>query len=285
MLIMDEPTSALSASEVEVLFGVIDELTDGRCRHRLHLPPPRGGARDRRPCRRVPRWRARRPGAGRRDRHRVGDLDAWSAARRTSWPSTSATVLGEPVLSLRDVEVVDPSNPGVSPSPASRLDVRGRRARVPVRPDGRRAHGTARGGRRQPPVARGTVDPRRSDADRRVDRRAHRSRARPRARGPSARRPGADDVGGPQPVAGQPAVVRAPAAHVVARRAHAPWHRSIGRDARQGGRATGADHLALGRQPAEGRHRPGVDDEATGACCSTSRPAASMSAPSRRSSR
>ena len=47
ILIMDEPTSALSATEVEVLFKVIRELTGQRRRHRLHLAPPRRGDRDR----------------------------------------------------------------------------------------------------------------------------------------------------------------------------------------------------------------------------------------------
>ena len=90
VLIMDEPTSALSAAEVEVLFRVIRDLTAARRRDRLHLPPPRGGARDRRPRRRPPRRAARRRGRGRRRRRRAGSSRRWSAGGPTSCsrPST-----------------------------------------------------------------------------------------------------------------------------------------------------------------------------------------------------
>ena len=36
VLIMDEPTSAITEHEIEVLFGIIDELKAQRRRHRLH---------------------------------------------------------------------------------------------------------------------------------------------------------------------------------------------------------------------------------------------------------
>ena len=56
----------------------------GRRGDRLHLPPSRRGARDRRPCRRLPRRSARRRGRGRRGRHRPGSSRRWSGATRTS---------------------------------------------------------------------------------------------------------------------------------------------------------------------------------------------------------
>jgi hypothetical protein len=48
---MDEPTSALSATEVEVLFKVIRDLTGARRLDRLYLAPPRRGAADHQPRR------------------------------------------------------------------------------------------------------------------------------------------------------------------------------------------------------------------------------------------
>ena len=49
ILVMDEPTSALSHEEVERLFCIIGELKAPRHRHRLHLPPPSRDLPDRRP--------------------------------------------------------------------------------------------------------------------------------------------------------------------------------------------------------------------------------------------
>jgi erythritol transport system ATP-binding protein len=46
ILIMDEPTSALSATEVEVLFKVIPRPDQPRRVDRLHLSSPRRGAKD-----------------------------------------------------------------------------------------------------------------------------------------------------------------------------------------------------------------------------------------------
>ena len=70
VIVMDEPTAALSAVEVERLFGVAATLRESRRRRALHLAPARGGlralpARDR-PPRRAPRADARVAGLTRR---------------------------------------------------------------------------------------------------------------------------------------------------------------------------------------------------------------------------
>ena len=76
--------------------------------------------------------------------------------------------------------------------------------------------------------------------------------------------------------------LRRPAADRPPRRA--PRRRVVDQGAGdQDGRRRCADHQPLGRQPAEVHHRPLAPGRAPGSCCSTSRPAASTSAPSRRS--
>ena len=45
VVIMDEPTAALSPVEVERLFGVVETLQRGRHRGAVHLASPRGGVR------------------------------------------------------------------------------------------------------------------------------------------------------------------------------------------------------------------------------------------------
>ena len=66
VLIMDEPTAALSGREVERLFGVVRDAARARRGGPVHLPPPRGDLRDlrhgHRPARRRghPRRRGRR---------------------------------------------------------------------------------------------------------------------------------------------------------------------------------------------------------------------------------
>ena len=70
---MDEPTSALSAAEVDQLFAVIDEPPPRRHRDRLHLPPDGRDREDRGPGDRA----AQRPGRGEFD---ARDLTAEKAA-------------------------------------------------------------------------------------------------------------------------------------------------------------------------------------------------------------
>ena len=49
ILIMDEPTAALTESDVTRLFDIVRRLKRARRRHRLHQPPPRRDFRHRRP--------------------------------------------------------------------------------------------------------------------------------------------------------------------------------------------------------------------------------------------
>ena len=46
VIVMDEPTAALSAVEVERLFGVAADAARAGRRRAVHLPPARGGLRD-----------------------------------------------------------------------------------------------------------------------------------------------------------------------------------------------------------------------------------------------
>ena len=62
ILVMDEPTAALSAAEAEHLFGVVRGAERARRRRDLHLASPGGGGSRRRPCHRAarrPRWWAK----------------------------------------------------------------------------------------------------------------------------------------------------------------------------------------------------------------------------------
>ena len=64
VIVMDEPTAALSAAEVDRLFEVIRTLQGAGRRRAVHLPPARGGLRDlpdgHRDARRQPRADQRR---------------------------------------------------------------------------------------------------------------------------------------------------------------------------------------------------------------------------------
>ena len=75
ILVMDEPTAALSDRETERLFAMIAPAASAGRRDRLHLAPPGGGVRARRP----------HHGAARRTQGRVADAQA--RRRRTSWCS------------------------------------------------------------------------------------------------------------------------------------------------------------------------------------------------------
>ena len=66
ILIMDEPTSALSSSECETLFKVVRQLAERGRRDHLHLAPDRRGARSRRSGDGAARRQTRADGADRR---------------------------------------------------------------------------------------------------------------------------------------------------------------------------------------------------------------------------
>ena len=150
VLIMDEPTSALSAAEVEVLFRIIRELTAAGVVDRLHLAPPRGGAGDRRPRRGRARRAAGRRGRGGEGRPRSGSSSRWSGATPTRCSPTSTPSAGEELLRVEALTVPDPRNPGrLAVDDVSLRVARGRDRRA-LRADGRGPHRAARDARRAP---------------------------------------------------------------------------------------------------------------------------------------
>ena len=146
---MDEPTSALSASEVEVLFGVIDELTAAGVAivyisHHLeealeiadHVVVFRDGELV--------------------DQAPAGEIDIeWVISRmvgRSATNSLSTSAARRRAGAVTRRRRGRRSRQPAPPRRGRRLARRaGRRARVPVRPDGCRAHGTAGSARRPPP--------------------------------------------------------------------------------------------------------------------------------------
>ena len=102
---MDEPTSALSTSEVERLFDGHPRAAPGRCRHRLHLAPDGRDRRGRRPRDRPPQ----RP-----DRHQLRPAQAehrgrwprrWSAARCRPCSRTPDADAGDELLRVDNLAV------------------------------------------------------------------------------------------------------------------------------------------------------------------------------------
>ena len=75
VLIMDEPTAALTDTEIDELFRIIRHLRERGRGHRLHLAPPGGAQADRRPG----HGHARRP-LHRHGRHRRGRASSRSSA-------------------------------------------------------------------------------------------------------------------------------------------------------------------------------------------------------------
>ena len=198
ILIMDEPTSALSPPRSRC-----SSRSSATCRprrlDRLHLAPPRGGAADHQPRRRAARRRDDRLCAPRRDRPRV---DRPQHGRRELRPRLAATGYDKGKVALKVENLSVPSGNGAySVVDRFSLDVRageivciyglmgaGRTEMMET------VAGRLQALRRPGPAAR----PRHR---RPLDRRAHRRRPRPRARGPPARRPGADDDRRPEPLA------------------------------------------------------------------------------------
>ena len=137
-----------------MLFRVIRELTAPRRLDRLHLAPPRRGARDRRRRRRAARRRdGRRDGEG-------GDIDLeWIVAQHgRARISTTLSADRTTTRASRSCEVRGPQRRRPrEPGPAGRRAMLARRARrrdrLHLRADGRRAHGAA-GGARRPAAGR-----------------------------------------------------------------------------------------------------------------------------------
>ena len=264
ILIMDEPTSALSAPEVEILFRVIADLKAKGVAivyisHRLEELIRIGdyitvlrdgrvtGSRGRWrtsivPLDRAPDDRLRRQGLfdARRPRVRRGSAARW----RTSACRAS---------------------PAATPSIMSRCTVRAGEIRRRLRPDGRRTQRIA-GMRYGPPSAGAPAafSSRQSGARARR-RRPHRARPGADPRGSAARRSGADPLGRREPDDGEPAQARA-RSFTSPRRAEADAvKREVARSLDQGRRPSRAGLLVVGRQSAEGRHRQGAADRAEGA--------------------
>ena len=132
ILIMDEPTAALSGVEVDRLFAVARNLRDRGQRHPVHLPPLRGGLRPLRPDHR----HARRP-LHLHPRHR----------RRHDRARSSSEMVG------RDIDQLFPKvrrRDRRARADRCRAHPRGRLHRHQLRRARRRDRRTGRPGRRRP---------------------------------------------------------------------------------------------------------------------------------------
>ena len=208
MLIMDEPTSALSVAEVDVLFRVIRELTASgvaivyishHIEEALEI-------------------------ADRVVVFRDGSLVAEAAADDVGTTWVIEKMVGrnpddlfpdehsearEPRLEVEGLIVSDPRQPRPPPRRRRHAHRAGRRDRRPLRADGSGPHRAARDAgrtsrrRRRPRAARRAAD--RAD----LDPPAPGPRHRPRPGGPSARRSRPADVRRPEHDAGEPVAVRA----------------------------------------------------------------------------
>ena len=113
ILIMDEPTSALSARRGRGAVPGHPRADRRRRRDRLHLAPPRGGARDRRPRRRAARRRARRRGRGATTSTSPGSSSRWSARNPDDLvPDEHAETGGESLLERRGAQRRRSAQPG-----------------------------------------------------------------------------------------------------------------------------------------------------------------------------
>ena len=246
ILVMDEPTAALSERESNALFALIRQLRASgvaivyishRMQEVFELGRPGDGA-----ARRAPRGNLAR---GRDDARPADRHDGRTRGRRR-------------------VQAPSVRRGGQDRAGCARIDDRDRRARCRpqrarrrdrrlVRPDRRRAHrGRARDfRRRRHRRRRGPYLGRDRRGRTRADRRARR-RADPGE--PQARRPGAQALG-PGQSAGRKPVEAFPARLVSRRRGVPACARADRPAARDSAGAAAAGARAFGRQSAEGRHR------------------------------
>ena len=263
VLIMDEPTSALSAAEVEVLFRIIRELTaDGVAIVYIshHLEEALEIA-DRVVVLRDGRLVAEAEAAERRPR--AGSSSRWSAAARTSCSPTSMRETGDELLRVARAER--------RPTRATRAGCRSTASRLTVRAGeivglyglmgaGRTELLEALAGRLRAGLGRDRastatlVDGRRSPTGSRAG-----SRSCPRiasATGSCSRCRSGQNLS----LAGLRRFIRGPL--VSRERERAAVDDDDARRHGQGRRAGRADHVAERRQPAEGRARQGAADRA-----------------------
>ena len=183
ILIMDEPTSALSASEVEVLFKVIRDLTSHgvaivyishHLEEAIEIADYAVVFRDGALVATEDAANIDLSWVVRQMVGRAADYDFRDEPRD----------FGDVVLSIQGVTVADLENGRVTVNNVS-LDVRAGRDRLPVRADGRRADRADGGARRTGPALR-----RAGPAQRQRPRRAHRRRADRRGARAGSRRTG-----------------------------------------------------------------------------------------------
>ena len=101
ILILDEPTAALSDVEIEKVMTVVRSLAARRPIDHLRHAPPRRGVRDRRPRHDLPQRRQLRADRGQEPERRRADRASARAPARPDVPGTRLRARGPVVLALR----------------------------------------------------------------------------------------------------------------------------------------------------------------------------------------
>ena len=229
VLIMDEPTSALSVAEVDVLFRVIRDLTahDVAIVYISHHLEEALEIADHVVVLRDGRLVAEDEAA---------NVDArWIVERMVGrrpdelFPAEHADVQGE-LLRVEDLVVADPSNPGRLAVDTVSFTVRAGEivGLYGLMGAGRTELLETLAGRLRPVSGHVTLDGRAARPA--VDRPAPRRRRRAGSRGPPARRSRPVDVGRAEPHAGEPRALRAPVLGPAGERAHGRRPHGQGRD-------------------------------------------------------